>query len=72
MADNCFNRYMVECECNSLDSGIITTVNVLIDTWWNVNVYRSRMEFGGYLVLIDTWWNVNIPVARDSKLKQAF
>ncbi len=32
---------------------------VLIDTWWNVNVYRSRMEFGGYLVLIDTWWNVN-------------
>ena len=24
-------------------------VLVLIDTWWNVNVYRSRMEFGGYL-----------------------
>ena len=23
-------------------------------------MYRSRMEFGGYLVLIDTWWNVNI------------
>ena len=22
-------------------------------------------------VLIDTWWNVNIPIARDSKLKQA-
>ena len=22
-------------------------------------MYRSRMEFGGYLVLIDTWWNVN-------------
>ena len=39
---------MVECE-----SGIcrftVKNLRVLIDTWWNVNVHRSRMEFGGYL-----------------------
>ena len=49
---------MVECEYHQRYLvGLVTMV--LIDTWWNVNpVYRSRMEFGGY-VLIDTWWNVN-------------
>ena len=49
---------MVECEFENFGK-FIGLENVLIDTWWNVNVYRSRMEFGGYLVLIDTWWNVN-------------
>ena len=34
---------------------------VLIDTWWNVNVYRIRFSFrDDILVLIDTWWNVNV------------
>ena len=32
-----FNRYMVECECNSL-ANLIHLSTVLIDTWWNVNL----------------------------------
>ena len=33
-----FNRYMVECKLNDLP--ITTTLFlVLIDTWWNVNIY---------------------------------
>ena len=31
-----FNRYMVECESNTKNTGTDTTT-VLIDTWWNVN-----------------------------------
>ena len=34
--DNCFNRYMVECEYGLLSKGA-TDDDVLIDTWWNVN-----------------------------------
>ena len=49
---------MVECECNSLDSTVITTV-VLIDTWWNVNAKYYTFDIDKPLVLIDTWWNVN-------------
>ena len=33
-----FNRYMVECEFVYKDS-VSDVVNVLIDTWWNVNQY---------------------------------
>ena len=34
-------------------------LKVLIDTWWNVNVYTSdELVYTGE-VLIDTWWNVN-------------
>ena len=32
---------------------------VLIDTWWNVNLIISVVEWVLSLVLIDTWWNVN-------------
>ena len=31
-----FNRYMVECEYSKM-SCMWKTINVLIDTWWNVN-----------------------------------
>ena len=31
-----FNRYMVECKFYCIVK-IITRLNVLIDTWWNVN-----------------------------------
>ena len=31
-----FNRYMVECESQTTGTNI-DTVEVLIDTWWNVN-----------------------------------
>ena len=31
-----FNRYMVECEYASF-ALVVTSVSVLIDTWWNVN-----------------------------------
>ena len=33
--------------------------NVLIDTWWNVNMRLLRSPTLLLLVLIDTWWNVN-------------
>ena len=35
-------------------------MRVLIDTWWNVNVYDVRNGSYRYTVLIDTWWNVNV------------
>ena len=34
--------------------------------------FKKESEVKMFFVLIDTWWNVNIPIARDSKLKQAF
>ena len=54
-----FNRYMVECECVSL---LISSayLQVLIDTWWNVNGYTNDKRDEESNVLIDTWWNVNI------------
>ena len=49
-----FNRYMVECEyiITELASGFI---QVLIDTWWNVNIYNydsniRRTSFNRYMV----------------------
>ena len=32
---------------------------VLIDTWWNVNLYLPTLPQPLTAVLIDTWWNVN-------------
>ena len=32
---------------------------VLIDTWWNVNIYAAADGVVEIAVLIDTWWNVN-------------
>ena len=54
-----FNRYMVECEC---DTGyfIIILMCVLIDTWWNVNAEKLNKALHISPVLIDTWWNVNV------------
>ena len=37
---------------------------VLIDTWWNVNVYLYDPFLTSYTVLIDTWWNVNVATVR--------
>ena len=34
-------------------------VDVLIDTWGNVNVFTEMLFDAATLVLIDTWWNVN-------------
>ena len=34
-------------------------VHVLIDTWWNVNMFVLIVFPARNLVLIDTWWNVN-------------
>ena len=33
---------------------------VLIDTWWNVNVPEPPYMYITFIVLIDTWWNVNL------------
>ena len=35
------------------------TEQVLIDTWWNVNMTAIIVFKTLELVLIDTWWNVN-------------
>ena len=45
-------------------------IQVLIDTWWNVNSGVWTIGYGHTGVLIDTWWNVN--TLKDSlvKLKQ--
>ena len=34
-------------------------MEVLIDTWWNVNMVAIIAFSALELVLIDTWWNVN-------------
>ena len=34
-------------------------MQVLIDTWWNVNLSTTDVAASVKLVLIDTWWNVN-------------
>ena len=49
---------MVECEyiCSS---GSMSSLEVLIDTWWNVNVLYKKPRIYDDGVLIDTWWNVN-------------
>ena len=41
-----FNRYMVECEFNSLYFCIFKA-EVLIDTWWNVNLLIITIFFMG-------------------------
>ena len=53
-----FNRYMVECEFD-LNRKSIRFDQVLIDTWWNVNIAITIMVIWYLSVLIDTWWNVN-------------
>ena len=58
-----FNRYMVECECNS-NIQFSFFVYVLIDTWWNVNDVNSLTSFEPCAVLIDTWWNVNLGIGK--------
>ena len=35
-----FNRYMVECEFG-FKGGNILEPSVLIDTWWNVNLFHN-------------------------------
>ena len=54
-----FNRYMVECELLYSGRGLPHT-DVLIDTWWNVNLTKSDWRYMIHDVLIDTWWNVNM------------
>ena len=49
---------MVECKFFSRRS-TISSVEVLIDTWWNVNHKANNVIKKGLTVLIDTWWNVN-------------
>ena len=44
-------------------------MNVLIDTWWNVNKVRAKVFEEGKAVLIDTWWNVNLTWSRTETLQ---
>ena len=49
-----FNRYMVECESRSMWRKPLG-LNVLIDTWWNVNTcprstYNMQISFNRYMV----------------------
>ena len=41
---------------------IMDTIQVLIDTWWNVNRMIYKLLFCQEIVLIDTWWNVNFNI----------
>ena len=46
-----FNRYMVECELNVYPECMLQAVRVLIDTWWNVNVYEFivfKIDLAGF------------------------
>ena len=43
---------------NKLGAGV-DAVEVLIDTWWNVNSDTIEPNIFAIFVLIDTWWNVN-------------
>ena len=54
-----FNRYMVECKyiCPNHRNN---SFQVLIDTWWNVNINITSVTLSRSFVLIDTWWNVNL------------
>ena len=68
---DCFNRYMVECECICPFCSV-NLIIVLIDTWWNVND-RCGDWFRHLLrVLIDTWWNVNTLQSPDAKTDSTF
>ena len=42
-------------------------VEVLIDTWWNVNTSDNFQVSSADKVLIDTWWNVNTLQSIDAK-----
>ena len=42
-----------------LDAIMSLAVSVLIDTWWNVNHIKTKLNHFTIIVLIDTWWNVN-------------
>ena len=50
---------MVGCKYNQGYINKKRACTELIDTWWDVNVFRDVMEYGGYIELIDTWWDVN-------------
>ena len=49
---------MVECEFVNYYNFFYGTC-VLIDTWWNVNIFPYGAITIEETVLIDTWWNVN-------------
>ncbi len=53
-----FNRYMVECKSDYFYY-LKQQIDVLIDTWWNVNTNNLVTNKASVTVLIDTWWNVN-------------
>ena len=50
---------MVGCKYNQGYINKKRACTELIDTWWDVNVFRDVMEYGGYIELIDTQWDVN-------------
>ena len=62
---------MVECEFEiKIPKPFIK--NVLIDTWWNVNMRLLRSPMLLLLVLIDTWWNVNTFISLADTVLQPF
>ena len=57
----CFNRYMVECESEKKLSSL-ESIEVLIDTWWNVNEFLSVIDkyftgFNRYMVECELGFN---------------
>ena len=46
--------------------------DVLIDTWWNVNVKTITALVKSTTVLIDTWWNVNLSSLGNDNVVKSF
>ena len=49
-----------------------TKKTVLIDTWWNVNMFADLGLVPHFTVLIDTWWNVNYIRRSSERTASAF
>ena len=52
------NRNILECKYKSVKRKMVTKW-VLIETYWNVNIYPNSGLMDLILVLIETYWNVN-------------
>ena len=66
-----FNRYMVECKSDYFYY-LKQQIDVLIDTWWNVNTNNLVTNKASVTVLIDTWWNVNSDVVKFTGATKCF
>ena len=60
------NRNILECKSGRVETERIAD-NVLIETYWNVNLPNGRVKAQTTVVLIETYWNVNLAVVPSKK-----